>query len=799
MEVQPRQVYRAWAEKADEFIIPVRWTLFAKRYEVDIEKYPNPFRLLTELLQQWPEKTLTAEEDDKIRMKRLVESIAGYPLISVGRRPLDFPSHPMSPIALALSLYLDQIPSPEPKLNDTMGDLGSWYSLRNYVLMCSVDDQKIELAKMTFNIIETIRNFENEHMNTTCYHPSALEDDERRFLSVLHSSGHDRIVFWPQTNKNGINFGPSINLTGRRNNFLKTYNYHEFKFEKIQTWIKKWVANTEDYSKKSQNFITGTSVILESLFARIRSLLLRSETHIGVGGICIDGGGRISYYSENAPDEEQKLIRNFVNNSLLDLNENRVHEHPFMNVISKEIGIYFEQAEKDKLDWFMKLKNQVQQPQGLCKKLLWFMKLQNQGPKTQELYKELLGDASSWFYPEISFSEPKKAKKEDEPEEAVCTHGNSKSTEEKPQSKFPCIICEKEHVEEFQLSSGNCSRVCPPHWLIFNIANSSKLRHLSLPHELGPEGGIRTKEFGRPKDVIAIDANSLGTIFKSNFEWNPQPSWIQINDNNPFKKVEPGIVKEFMSIYDENRDSIENYKVSMDEVFDQIKQINNEELDGEFIDPSGRTFEAGKAIEFVQKEVRKTLSNLRIAINTRIIRRSFSFNANWSISLRNKILAGKHRLTPWVAAGDDLILINRILLTPQEISDILTEFHKDLQSKLPKCNISFAGGWSERTEEGQERKQIIECIHEALNNEKIAKHTWKQRMRSSGKEDFRNLIETKVPCEICSKKGNEWLTDARKKLHFYDAENAQPASLTVNLTAEELEELAQNEPTNYTK
>ena len=779
MEVQPRQVYRAWAEKADEFITPVPWIFFAERYEVDIEKYPNPFRLLTELLQQWPEKTLTAEENYEIRMKRLVESIAGYPLISVGRRPLDFPSHPMSPIALALSLYLDQIPSPEPKLNDAMGYLGSWYSLRNYVLMCSVNGQKIELAKLTFNIIETIRNFENEHMNTTFYPPDKLEVDERRFLSVLHSSGHDRIEFWPQTNENGINFGSSINLTYRRNNFLETYNYHEFKFKKIQTWIKKWVANTEDYSKKSQNFITGTSVILESLFARIRSLLLRSENHIGVGGICIDGGGRISYYSKNKPDEEQKFIRNFVNNSLLDLNENRVHEHPFMNVISKEIGIYFEQAEKDKLDWFMKLKNQNLQP--------------------QELYKELLGDASSWFYPEISFSEPKKGKKEDEPEEAECTHGNSKSIEEKPQSKFPCIICEKEHVEEFQLSSGNCSRVCPPHWLIFNIADSSKLRNLSLPHELGPEGGIRTTEFGRPKDIIAIDANSLGTIFKSNFVWNPQPSWIQINDDNPFKMVEPGIGKEFMSIYDENRDSIENYKVSMDEVFKQIKQINNEELDGEFIDPSGRTIEAGKAIEFVQKEVRKTLSNLRIAINTRIIRRSFSFNANWSISLRNKILTGKHRLTPWVAAGDDLILINRILLTPQEISDILTEFHKDLQSKLPKCNISFAGGWSKRTGEGQERKQIIECIHEALNNEKIAKHTWKQRMRSSGKEDFRNLIETKVPCEICSKKGNEWLTDARKKLHFYDAENAQPASLTVNLTAEELEELAQNEPTIYTK
>jgi len=779
VEVQPRQVYRAWAEKADEFITPVPWIFFAERYEVDIEKYPNPFRLLTELLQQWPEKTLTAEENYEIRMKRLVESIAGYPLISVGRRPLDFPSHPMSPIALALSLYLDQIPSPEPKLNDAMGYLGSWYSLRNYVLMCSVNGQKIELAKLTFNIIETIRNFENEHMNTTFYPPDKLEVDERRFLSVLHSSGHDRIEFWPQTNENGINFGSSINLTYRRNNFLETYNYHEFKFKKIQTWIKKWVANTEDYSKKSQNFITGTSVILESLFARIRSLLLRSENHIGVGGICIDGGGRISYYSKNKPDEEQKFIRNFVNNSLLDLNENRVHEHPFMNVISKEIGIYFEQAEKDKLDWFMKLKNQNLPP--------------------QELYKELLGDASSWFYPEISFSEPKKGKKEDEPEEAECTHGNSKSIEEKPQSKFPCIICEKEHVEEFQLSSGNCSRVCPPHWLIFNIADSSKLRNLSLPHELGPEGGIRTTEFGRPKDIIAIDANSLGTIFKSNFVWNPQPSWIQINDDNPFKMVEPGIGKEFMSIYDENRDSIENYKVSMDEVFKQIKQINNEELDGEFIDPSGRTIEAGKAIEFVQKEVRKTLSNLRIAINTRIIRRSFSFNANWSISLRNKILTGKHRLTPWVAAGDDLILINRILLTPQEISDILTEFHKDLQSKLPKCNISFAGGWSKRTGEGQERKQIIECIHEALNNEKIAKHTWKQRMRSSGKEDFRNLIETKVPCEICSKKGNEWLTDARKKLHFYDAENAQPASLTVNLTAEELEELAQNEPTIYTK
>ena len=185
---------------------------------------------------------------------------------------------------------------------------------------------------------------------------------------------------------------------------------------------------------------------------------------------------------------------------------------------------------------------------------------------------------------------------------------------------------------------------------------------MSLPHELGPEGGIPTTEFGRPKDIIAIDANSLGTIFKSDFVWNPQLSLIQINDNHPFKPIEPEIGKEFMSIYDENRDSIENYKVSMDEVFKQIEQIKDEEFNGEFIVPSGREIEAGKTIEFVQKEVRKTLSNLRIAINTRIIRRSFSFNANWSISLRNKILAGKYRLTPWVAAGDDLILINRIFI-----------------------------------------------------------------------------------------------------------------------------------------
>ena len=776
MEVQSSRVYRAWAEHEGEFTTPKPWSKFAEFYEMDIEKYPNPFLLLTELLQQWPEKTLTAEENADIRMKRLVEAIAGYPLISVGRRPLDFPSHPMSSTALTLSLYVDQIPSPEPKLIDSTVSLGSWYSLRNYVLMCSLDRGDNALEKMTFSIIKTIRDFENQHSKTVKYLPGELNEDERRLLSVLHSSDHNRIKFWPKAetieDEEIIDFGEFIKLDKLRKDFHKTYYYHEFRFGQIQTWITKWVANTKLYSQKPQNFITGTSVILESLFARIRSLLLRSDKHIGVAGICIDGGGRISYFSKNPPPKERDSLKKFIDNSLLDLKENRLHEHPFMAVITKSMDTYMDVAEE--LDWFKDIKGES---------------------KGQDLFRKLLGNASEWFYPEIHFLQLEKT--EDEYKQEFCDHGGSVVDVSKPQYKFPCIICDLKEIKDFKLSSGNCADLCPTHWLIHNIANSSKQRNLSLSHELGPVNGIRTEGFGRPNDVIAIDANSLGTIFKSDFEWRPKLP--QLKEGHPLKTIEHKLESELMYIFSSKQESIVDFKRPLNECFDLIGQKDDEYIQDKIFLQNGKEMEPKEVVKAAHKHLRSGLSNLRMAINTRIIRRSFSFNANWSISLRNKVLIGNQRLTPWIAAGDDLILINRILLTPPEISGVLGDFHEDLQSKLPKCHLSFAGGWSKRQEESHGKKNIIDCINEALANEKIAKHAWKELMRKSPKENFSNLVGKKVPCEICSKKGIAWLNDNQKGLHRHEAGGSQPPSITVNFSSKELEELAQNDPMEYTK
>ena len=64
---------------------------------------------LTEILRRWPSEPVVTQ-DDESRHSKLMMAIAGYPDISIGTRPLDWPLHPESSKALRVSLMLDDIP-----------------------------------------------------------------------------------------------------------------------------------------------------------------------------------------------------------------------------------------------------------------------------------------------------------------------------------------------------------------------------------------------------------------------------------------------------------------------------------------------------------------------------------------------------------------------------------------------------------------------------------------------------------------------------------------------------------------
>ena len=63
---------------------------------------------LAEIIRNWPMEN-TASMNDEERHLRFVQSIAGYPEIDIGIRPLDSPLHPKAINALEVSKLLDDI------------------------------------------------------------------------------------------------------------------------------------------------------------------------------------------------------------------------------------------------------------------------------------------------------------------------------------------------------------------------------------------------------------------------------------------------------------------------------------------------------------------------------------------------------------------------------------------------------------------------------------------------------------------------------------------------------------------
>ena len=68
--------------------------------------------LIREFILNWPYEEIS-KLDDLTRHNRLVQIIAGYPEIDVGRYPLDWPLSNKAAKALRLTLYLDSISSPD--------------------------------------------------------------------------------------------------------------------------------------------------------------------------------------------------------------------------------------------------------------------------------------------------------------------------------------------------------------------------------------------------------------------------------------------------------------------------------------------------------------------------------------------------------------------------------------------------------------------------------------------------------------------------------------------------------------
>ena len=111
----------------------------------------HPLVLIREFILNWPGEE-TVKLDDLTRHNRLVQIIAGYPEIDVGRYPLDWPLSNKAAKALRLTLYLDSISSPD-KDNPT--------SLRS-ALLNKAHDMKLRMRDSERKISELTADNEEE-------------------------------------------------------------------------------------------------------------------------------------------------------------------------------------------------------------------------------------------------------------------------------------------------------------------------------------------------------------------------------------------------------------------------------------------------------------------------------------------------------------------------------------------------------------------------------------------------------------------------------------------------------------
>ena len=73
-------------------------------------------------------------------------------------------------------------------------------------------------------------------------------------------------------------------------------------------------------------------------------------------------------------------------------------------------------------------------------------------------------------------------------------------------------------------------------------------------------------------------------------------------------------------------------------------------------------------------------------------RRSFHFNAVWWQTLTKAL----EHVSPWVIAGDDIVLVSSMAPEKEQVCDTLNSFHADLRKNFPNTAISFAGALSTR-------------------------------------------------------------------------------------------------------
>ena len=718
------------------------WSPEAERHAAPIwedDEHTTPFSALADLLQNWPGAPQTSERNKRERHNRLMQVVAGYPEISSGRRPLDDPLHVKSVLAFKLSLFLDKIPTNTPH---------EWHSLRSELLSRDMLNlNKISDVKCLHTLMSRIRSsssYKKKDQNESShddadkpqhYDSDELHPDEIRFLTVLHSQDPERRDYWPiSSDGSSLEFKefenskaiPFFQLDGDVQG--KRYKEHEFKFTQIQTWIMNWARPKNDFHPihpdASHNLIIGASVMLESTFAKLRSQVIGEH---GVGSIVVDGGGRLSYLSKRTAEDEEKWFFEKLGEILTLDNE---HLHPYQDLIRETVHEYVKSAEAF-------IKRQVEHHnsnQSENKKEIIFEELvKNEGEKTvpkQGMYDFLYrpkyildclpnvankleedsnpspeATTQSWEVQHCLMCQPNEQVKECCDQAEITTKRIKSGVHE-----YRCKNCDEEFGNCFDTPSkamkfNEENYVCPFHDIIYRIGKRATIRIGSRTDlfKTQPQPPKSGKQIYR---MVMFDGNSIGDWFTLNFEEYREPRIQDVEE----KEHNESNKNHFF--WEKNQQKIQLlWNKKKNDVLDLNINIKDIGFDCNQFDIPEEWDIVPESIENkIYNFIKKLFLTRRMQVMIRRQRRSFHFNAIWWQTLTKAL----EHVSPWVIAGDDIVLVSSMAPEKEQVCETLNSFHADLTKNFPNTAISFAGALSTRNHSIRDLYQSTRSLeHEA--------------------------------------------------------------------------------------
>ena len=628
--------------------------------------HTTPFSAMADLIGNWPGSPQTSEWPIEERHSRLMQIIAGYPEVFAGRRPLDAPLHQRSRLAFKLSLFMDKIAIPTSY---------EWHSLRSALLLYDTLKRSEKSHKHHKKILHTMMKYLREstkyidsNSSIIGYDPIDPHPDEVRFLTLLHSQNHHQRGPWPidSENEGVLTFSESMfpsdnhmvkfNLGNNENDFQE----HVFKFMKIQNWIKQWAQTSSLPLIKNvaHNLIIGASVMLESTLAKLRSQVISEH---GVGSITVDGGGRLSYLSQNKPEKEKTWFEEKLGRILL---LDKDHPHPFQRTIEESIRNYAKKANK-----FIQIQvdnhNKKLENKTDC---IDFRSLYQNGdingvPK-KAMYDFLL---RKQYILECmpSLNE---------------THDNIPTWENET-----CVMCNKKtHRPEEANSPNNLLEkeqfVCVFHYLLYAIGKQAQIRYSSRADIFNQLPHATSRGNKEVQQIVKFDGNCIGGWFSVPYS--------NYKDPGPWEGNETGDRPdgELWSLESNTKTITKFWNQSKKEILDPITDLENWDFSQITLTrPSSwveENFEHRKAVI-----LRKAMIIRRTQVLLRRQRRSFNFNAVWWSALQEHL----HQAVPWVLAGDDITLVSSSA-EPDVFYNMLAALHHELANEFPQTPITFAGG-----------------------------------------------------------------------------------------------------------